>query len=74
MPMRRETKTLVFDRPFGVLLCDESTDAVLFAGVVYEVGTSGGIEAGSASSPDDGELNPRSSPEGQRNGAIDVRL
>jgi serpin B len=37
MPMRRETKTLVFDRPFGVLLCDESTEAVLFAGVVYEV-------------------------------------
>lgn len=38
MPQKIEKKTLVFDRPFGVMVCDESTDAVLFAGVVYEVG------------------------------------
>ncbi len=31
-----ETKTLVFDRPFAVLLRDRSSGAVLFAGVVYE--------------------------------------
>jgi len=29
-------KTLVFDRPFALLLCDTQTNAVLFAGVVYE--------------------------------------
>jgi len=36
--MRRslEKKTLVFDRPFALLLCDASSDAILFAGVVYE--------------------------------------
>ncbi len=37
MPQRVERKTLVFDRPFGVMLCDEQTDAVLFAGVVYDL-------------------------------------
>jgi serine protease inhibitor len=31
-----ETRTLVFDRPFAVLLRDNSTGVVLFAGVVYE--------------------------------------
>jgi len=35
-PRRGERKTLVFDRPFALLLCDTSTGAVLFAGVVYE--------------------------------------
>jgi serine protease inhibitor len=29
-------KTLVFDRPFGLLLCDRRTGAALFAAVVYE--------------------------------------
>jgi serine protease inhibitor len=28
--------SLVFDRPFAVLLCDRASGAVLFAGVVYE--------------------------------------
>jgi len=31
-----EKKTLVFDRPFALLLCDVQTGAILFAGVVYE--------------------------------------
>src|ERR1041385_1167418 len=31
-------KTLVFNRPFALLLCDTQTNAVLFAGVVYEPG------------------------------------
>lgn len=31
-------KTLVFDRPFALLLCDTQANAVLFAGVVYEPG------------------------------------
>jgi len=31
-----EKKTLVFDRPFALLLCDTRTGAILFAGVVYE--------------------------------------
>lgn len=31
-------KTLVFDRPFALLLCDTQTNVVLFAGVVYEPG------------------------------------
>ena len=35
-PRRVEKKTLVFDRPFALLLCDTSTGAILFAGVVYE--------------------------------------
>jgi serine protease inhibitor len=30
------TKTLVFDRPFAVVLCDTATGAILFAGVVYD--------------------------------------
>jgi serine protease inhibitor len=29
-------KTLVFDRPFALLLCDTQTGAVLFAGVIYD--------------------------------------
>jgi serpin B len=36
MPQRVETKTLVFDRPFAVLLRDTVTGAIIFAGVVYE--------------------------------------
>ena len=36
MPQRVETKTLVFDRPFAVLLRDTMTGAMIFAGVVYE--------------------------------------
>ena len=31
-------KPLVFNRPFALLLCDTQTNAVLFAGVVYEPG------------------------------------
>jgi serine protease inhibitor len=31
-------KTLVFNRPFALLLCDIQTNAVLFAGIVYEPG------------------------------------
>jgi serine protease inhibitor len=31
-----KTRTLVFDRPFAVLLRDSSSGVVLFAGVVYE--------------------------------------
>jgi serpin B len=29
-------KTLVFDRPFAVVLCDTATGTILFAGVVYD--------------------------------------
>jgi serpin B len=29
-------KTLVFDRPFALLLCDSQTGAILFAGVIYD--------------------------------------
>jgi serine protease inhibitor len=32
----RNPKTLVFDRPFAVVLCDAVTGAILFAGVVYD--------------------------------------
>ncbi|HEY6305645.1 MAG TPA: serpin family protein [Candidatus Angelobacter sp.] len=32
----REKKTLVFDRPFALLLCDAQTGAILFAGVIYD--------------------------------------
>jgi serine protease inhibitor len=35
-PQPVERKTLVFDRPFGLLLCDTQTGAVLFAGVIYD--------------------------------------
>jgi len=35
-PRKMEHQTLVFDRPFALLLCDTSTGAILFAGVVYE--------------------------------------
>src|SRR5437588_2096621 len=31
-----EKKVLVFNRPFALLLCDEQTGAILFAGVIYE--------------------------------------
>jgi len=31
-------KTLVFNRPFALLLCDTQTNAILFAGVVYQPG------------------------------------
>ncbi len=33
-----KVKTLVFNRPFALLLCDTQTNAILFAGVVYEPG------------------------------------
>ena len=36
IPQRVETKTLVFDRPFAVLLRDTITGAIVFVGVVYE--------------------------------------
>jgi len=36
MPHRVKTKTLVFDRPFAVLLRDTITGAIIFVGVVYE--------------------------------------
>ncbi|HLJ30016.1 MAG TPA: serpin family protein [Candidatus Angelobacter sp.] len=36
MPRKREKKTLVFDRPFALLLRDIQTGAVLFAGVIYD--------------------------------------
>ena len=35
-PRLMERKVLVFDRPFGLLLCDSATGAILFAGVVYD--------------------------------------
>jgi serpin B len=35
-PPKIHKRTLVFDRPFAVLLCDSRTGAVLFAGVVYD--------------------------------------
>jgi serine protease inhibitor len=35
-PLPKQKKVLVFDRPFGIVLCDLQTGAVLFAGVVYE--------------------------------------
>jgi len=37
-PRKLLQKTLVFDRPFALLLCDLQTGAILFAGVVYEPG------------------------------------
>ena len=36
MPQPLEKKTLTVDRPFGLLLCERQTGAVVFAGVVYE--------------------------------------
>jgi serpin B len=36
MSPKREKKTLVFDRPFGLLLCDRRTGAALFAGAMYD--------------------------------------
>lgn len=36
MPPRRKKHTLVFDRPFALLLCDDQTGAVLFSGVIYD--------------------------------------
>jgi serpin B len=36
MPRKREKKTLVFDRPFALLLRDIQTGAILFAGVIYD--------------------------------------
>lgn len=35
-PIQRPVKTLVFDRPFGVLIGESQTGAVLFAGVIEE--------------------------------------
>ena len=35
-PVKQQTKTLVFDRPFAVVIADVYTGAVLFEGVVYE--------------------------------------
>ena len=36
MPPKRKKHALVFDRPFALLLCDDETGAILFAGVVYD--------------------------------------
>jgi serpin B len=36
VPRKLEIKTLVFDRPFALLLCDTLTNAILFAGVIYD--------------------------------------
>ena len=36
MPVKREKKTLVFDRPFLALLYENATGALLFAGIVRE--------------------------------------
>ncbi len=36
MPRPLEKKTMVVDRPFGLLLWDRQTEAVIFAGLVYE--------------------------------------
>jgi serine protease inhibitor len=36
IPEDLETKTLIFDRPFALLLRDTITGAVVFAGVIYE--------------------------------------
>jgi serpin B len=36
MLRKQEIKVLVFDRPFALMICDSSTGAVLFEGVVYE--------------------------------------
>jgi serpin B len=35
-PPERKKYTLVFDHPFALLLCDERTGAILFAGVIYD--------------------------------------
>ena len=35
-PPPRKDHKLVFDRPFALLLCDDETGAILFAGVIYE--------------------------------------
>jgi serpin B len=35
-PPPRKKHILVFDRPFALLLCDNQTGAVLFAGVIYD--------------------------------------
>ena len=35
-PRKQETKVLVFDRPFAVSICDSTTGAVLFEGIVYK--------------------------------------
>jgi len=35
-PLRVKRKTLVFDRPFAVLLRDRTTGTIVFVGVVYE--------------------------------------
>ena len=35
-PPPRKKHTLVFDRPFALLLCDDQTGAVLFSGVIYD--------------------------------------
>jgi serpin B len=36
MPPVMQKRALLFDRPFALLLCDTTTGAILFAGVVYE--------------------------------------
>jgi hypothetical protein len=35
-PRSLEKKTLVFDRPFALLLCDQGTGALLSAGIVCQ--------------------------------------
>ena len=37
-PQPLPRKTLVFDRPFAVVMCDTQTGAILFAGVIYDPG------------------------------------
>lgn len=36
LPQKMPKKTLVFDRPFALLLCDTRTGSILFAGVIYD--------------------------------------
>jgi len=36
LPPKRKKYALVFDRSFALLLCDNETGAILFAGVVYD--------------------------------------
>ena len=36
MPIERPVKTLIFDRPFALLIGESQTGALLFAGVIQE--------------------------------------
>lgn len=35
-PQKQETKTLVFDRPFALMIVDSTTGCVLFSGAIYD--------------------------------------